>query len=571
MPGLSPLGPIAGKVAMPSSNDDERAAEDVGLFILGDAWAVRHYSGIWPGWRWMVRGQGPIVDQLQKIAPFPCPLFAYATTREEVAQLFATIRDHLMRQTPGLRVQSGLDVIPLNDTTCVAERFFQGDREVFRLFYDHMNDLQVAVRNTEAIWQFDAHPADPRHGVLTAYHTQNDVLYAAVAPAASGAADHVVLCYSDAHKPSPTIEQGLPRSEWMTSYEKTPITFASGILVAMWGRLSGSEVLFAEDPNDPAQTLRARIGQATGIPLTPPPALAPRLGGIPAAYAIRLEPGEWTATYYELGTEQYGGFSFVALSRKGAPPFMPVVVGNAGGIVHGGLTIEQYAMLSCERDGLLMQLGPGALTSPQMQAICAKYGAPFDGGIGQGRNGRIDGWEKMIQGDAAFSAQWAVHRGIAQMRLSGIEPSPEQIAAMAQQQQATTAALQQHAQAHADRKQQTNDGARQLIEAARQKSPQELVAACAQVAPDIKAKDVFWQAIAMIKNPDKWGKTQDVAAVAEKLARAHWLTMDEADRKFESGGKEEKYVKEVIADAYEKHGVPVPGFGGFLSRLIDKL
>jgi hypothetical protein len=27
----------------------------------------------------------------------------------------------------------------------------------------------------------------------------------------------------------------------------------------------------------------------------------------------------------------------------------------------------------------------------------------------------------------------------------------------------------------------------------------------------------------------------------------------------------------VIADVYEKNGLPVPGVGGFLSRMLDKL
>jgi hypothetical protein len=30
-------------------------------------------------------------------------------------------------------------------------------------------------------------------------------------------------------------------------------------------------------------------------------------------------------------------------------------------------------------------------------------------------------------------------------------------------------------------------------------------------------------------------------------------------------------VKDVISDVYPKQGAKVPGFGGFLSRLIDKL
>ena len=38
-----------------------------------------------------------------------------------------------------------------------------------------------------------------------------------------------------------------------------------------------------------------------------------------------------------------------------------------------------------------------------------------------------------------------------------------------------------------------------------------------------------------------------------------------------SEGSEKSYVKGVIADVYEKNGLPVPGVGGFLGRFMDKL
>jgi hypothetical protein len=57
--------------------------------------------------------------------------------------------------------------------------------------------------------------------------------------------------------------------------------------------------------------------------------------------------------------------------------------------------------------------------------------------------------------------------------------------------------------------------------------------------------------------------------MTESLARAHYQSMKPEDQKFE--GKEDKYVKSVIADVYEKNGLPVPGVGGFLGRFMDKI
>ena len=45
--------------------------------------------------------------------------------------------------------------------------------------------------------------------------------------------------------------------------------------------------------------------------------------------------------------------------------------------------------------------------------------------------------------------------------------------------------------------------------------------------------------------------------------------MTPADQKQEGG--EKSYVKDCIADIYEKNGLPVPGVGGFFSRLVDKM
>ena len=432
MPGLELIGPIAGKAQQPASDPASAAPESFGLFVVGDAITIRHYSGAYPGWRWTCRAEGPLT---RSVTTWPTGDTAGIFDSREAAEAFyGAIRRHAFSVAPGLTARDGRAEMPLNDASCHAERFWLNGQEQMSLFYDHLTDLQLTLRHTDAIWQYDAHPSSPEAGSLATYHAQNDVLYLAVARAASGAAEHLVLVFSDRHAPRPTIPEGLPRAEWIKAYEQSSLSFPSGIAVVQWGRLSGAEAEWQEDPQDPARTLAQRLGQGIAAPLPPPPSVAPRLGNVPAAYAVRMEPGTYAATYYELETAEHGRFSCCAISRAGAPAFLPAVVGNAGGMVYGGLTMEQYAMLSVERDTLLARLGPGAASSPEMAQLCQKYRQARSPGPEAVGAARVAEWDTMIERDPAFSAQWAVQVGVARMRLGGIEPTPEQIAAMAQQQ-----------------------------------------------------------------------------------------------------------------------------------------
>jgi hypothetical protein len=565
MPGLEPIGVIAGKALSPASDPITQGFESHGLFVVGDAISVRHYSGPYPGYRWLCRAAGPLLDRIQ-VGPITEPM-RYSTTREEAQAAYAAIRLQVVGL--GLEARDARSEFPLNDPQCYAERFFMNGEELLRLFYDHMTDLQLAVRNTDAIWQFQAHPTDPSAGTLATYHTQNDVLYLAVARAASGAAEHVVLVYSDRHQPEPTIREGMPAAEWIKAFKESTISFPSGVAVVTWGRLSGAEAEWQENPQAPAQSLLGRLGTNVAVPLPAPAHLAPRLSNVPASYAVRMEPGSYKATYYELDTKEHGGFSCCAISREGAPPFLPVVLGNAGGMIHGGLSMERYAMLCVERDALLLRLGPMAVSSAEMAALCQKYGQPVRSGVEVGRAGRVEGWDKMIERDAAFSAQWAVQLGIAQYRLQGIEPTKEQVDALAQHQNQVQQHLEAHHKQRAEIQEKTRRAARALIELARTTPVEGLLQACTRDAPRAKPEHVFYDCLILLKDPEKFGKVERVEEVTEKIARAHYATLSPQDQKME--GKLESYVKEVIGDVYPKHGAKVPGFGGFLSRLIDKL
>jgi hypothetical protein len=435
MPGLELIGPIAGKAQIPAPDPASAAPESFGLFVVGDAVTIRHYSGAYPGWRWTCRAEGPLT---RSVTTWPTGDTAGVFDAREAAEAFyGAVRRHAVSVAPGLTARDGRAEMPLNDASCHAERFLLNGEEAMTLFYDHLTDLQLTLRHTEGIWQFDAHPSSPAAGSLATYHARSDVLYLAVARAASGAAEHLVIVFSDRHAPQPTIGEGLPRAEWIKAYEQSSLSFPSGIAVVQWGRQSGAEAEWQEDPQDPARTLAQRLGQSVAVPLPPPPSLAPRLGNVPAAYAVRMEPGTYAATYYELETAEHGGFSCCAISRVGAPPFLPLVVGNAGGMVYGGLTMEQYAMLSAERDALLARLGPGAPASLEMAQLCQRYGQVVRSGPEAVGAAHVSEWDKMIERDPGFGAQWAVQLGVARLRVQGIEPTPAQVAAMAQHQQGT--------------------------------------------------------------------------------------------------------------------------------------
>jgi len=563
MPGLELIGPIAGCPRVISQDPVVAGVEETGLFVAGDAGAIRAYSGMDLGWRWLVRGQGPLV---KKVAGWPLSprgaTFDYFPDEQSARAYYAALRQHAFATTPRLVPQDTRQNFPLNVPSAYAESLWVDGQEAMRLIIDRMADLQVFRGNTQCIGLFEA---TPRGAPLVSYFTQNDVLYLAVARGATGGAEHVVIVFSDEHKPEPIIPEGLPRAEWMTKFNRAGLQFPSNLLVVQWGRLSGTEVLAAEDQQNPAGSLSAKMQGRVAMPIASPPAIAERLGNVPAAYAVRLEPGSYTATYYELMGTPYGGFSCCAISREGAPSFLPVVVGNAGGIVHGGLTVEQYAMLSVERDNLVMREGPTAVFGPNLAAVCQKYGVPFEPG---GRAGRISGWELMIQGDAAFSAQWAIQRGIATMRLQGQEPNQAQIQAMAQQQQAVTDQLEKHAERRKNLNQQIEEAAVGVIGFALGQTPEAVLAEARRLAPDAKPADVFFRALRILRTPGEKGlpKFDAVDKRLDPLVRARWLVLDEGDRKFE-GGTVEKYIKSEIDDIYPKNGLKVPGFFGFLGRL----
>ncbi|RLB60145.1 MAG: hypothetical protein DRI90_14390 [Deltaproteobacteria bacterium] len=558
---LQLVGPIASKVTAPSPGPEITQYETLGLFVAADPVAMGHYSGYQPGWRWLSRGAGSLMNQVHgwPLAPNGTTSHHFATEAEARAY-YGALRQHALSSVPGLTPQDTRQEIGLNVPTAYCETLWSNGQEVLYLLYDRMGDMGVFGNETDgAIGIFSAGPevpAVPDLPIIT-YRTASDVLYLAVGPGPSGAADHVLIIFSDAHAPEPTIPDGMPRAEWMSKFERPGLQFTGDILVVQWGRFSGAEVLAGEDANDPVASLAAKLGSNIAIPLHVQDEAAARLGGHPPAYAVRMEPGTYSLDHYELTTQNHGNFSFCAISRDGAESFLPSdVVGNAGGVQLGGLSVEQYAMLSTERDNLVMRMGPQACTSREMEALCQRYNIPF---TEDGMAGRVNDWEHYIANDPAFSAQWAMQRGIATMRLQGQEPNEQQRAAIAQQQNMAQQSLEQNAsQLDASR-----DAAIHIIRSSANRTPEDVLAMVGQLGPQFAVETVLHKTLRILREPDEFGRFDHIESCVEPLARAHYRSMSPEDQSFE--GSEDKFFKEEREAVYGAYDIDVPGF---FSRLF---
>ena len=576
MPGLELIGNIAATVRVPSPNEAEQGYEDCGIFIAGDARDVAQYSGMDLGTRWLCRLQGP---GCEIVRDWPTPdheTWRYHATEEAARLMFEQLRGHIRVRFPGVQVVDGRDEIPLNVPTCIAERYYQNGTEVLRLFYDRMTDLQVAVRNTNLIRRFDAHPAAPKGPGLVSYSTQSDVMYLAIARGASGAAQHVCIVYAPEHKPQEVIAAGMPRAATPLTNRLTPIVCHSGFLIAFWGRANGASIVAPARGQDPAAMLHAYLGQNVAAPLqTNVPGLDARLP-TPAAWAIRVEPGEYEPKYLELDADAGKGYSLLWLCKTDAPSFQPFVPGNAGGMKIDGRTLEEYAMIVAERERILMS---GGDTGAGLAMLCQKWGLPVPRnafGVDIGYAGRILEWEKAIQSHPSMNAQFVAQKGVAGFRLQGIEPTPEMLAQMKAQQIATTEHLAQAEEANKNARNELAEGAPKIIELARRMEPAQLVEEAKKLFQnEMRTSGTpaygFYKALQMLKQPGYQGNPRfiQVDQVTEKLAKAHYACMKPEDQRQE--GSEKKYVKETIAEVYEPNGLPVPGVGGFFSRLVDKM
>ncbi len=576
MPGLTLIGPLAATARTPCPDPVQAGAETSGMIVLGDARDIAMYSAMDLGSRWLCRAEGPALRVLGALPTEDGEAWGYGEKAEAFAR-YDALRAHILARFPGVTVQDARADLGPNSPEARAESFVQGGTLVVRMFVDHMADLQIVTRNTDAIWTFAGHPRAPDRR-LVAYSTQSDVLYVAIGKGASGAAEHVCVLYAPEHRPEPTVSQGMPRAERQETAQTIQLT--SGFLVAFWGVVPGARLMAPAQGGDPAPMLHAYMAANVAVPLaTHDPSHVDQRAQAPCAWAIRVEPGEYEVSYRELDARGGAGFSFVALSKKGAQPFQPDDPGQGAGRRIQGFSLAQYAMLSVERERILMA-GPMAAGQP-LTELCQRYGLevpmlPYGGGVNTGYAGRIVEWDQAIQGEPAMTAAFLAEKQLASMRLTGMAPSPEQEAAIRAGAGQQAAMIAQTAAAQRAATNEEFDGAVKLIELARSRNEQQIIDEARRLFPVATAREGtpasgIGRALTILKNPGEGQnpRVANVQEITEKLARAHHRAMTPEDQKFE--GSEKSYVKEVIETVYDRYGLPIPGAGGFLGRLMDKL
>lgn len=546
------LGPIAGKADTPVADESVAKWERFGLFVAGDPLTIGHYSGSGLGWRWVGRGAGSLMDHVHgwPLAPDGSTDYHFAT-EEQARAYYGALRTHAFQSVPGLQPQDTRQEDHLNAPSGWSETIWHQGEEVFYLLYDHVQDMQALCRETDTIGIYAGAPpsAEGPRSPLFAFKSVSDTHYVGVAKGADNAADHVLVVHSNRHAPVPTITDGLPRAEWMQKYEEAGVAFAGNLLVLLWGRFAGADVLAGEDLNDPIPSLTAKLGDQVAMPLPVQHEAASRISGA-GGYVVRMQPGQYSLHYYELHTDEHGDFNCCAISRDGAESFMPVTVGNAGGVRLGGLTVEQYAMLSVERDNLIAQQGPQACVSPQMAEICQRHGIPHVPG---GMAGRIDEWEQYIANDAAFSAQWVTHRSMAMAKLQGQQLDEHQMAAMAGHQQMVQQAVEQQA----NQLDAIRDAAIHIIQMAGGVGPGDCIAMVQQHYPQLGVENVLYKAVRILREPDEYGRFDHVESCTEPLCRAHYQSMDADEQR--DNKSEDAYFKEQRSDVYGSYNLEVPG------------
>jgi hypothetical protein len=144
------------------------------------------------------------------------------------------------------------------------------------------------------------------------------------------------------------------------------------------------------------------------------------------------------------------------------------------------------------------------------------------------------------------------------MRLQGHEPSEQEIAAIAQQQNVVQQSLEQHS-SHLD---DIRDVAIHVIQASANRTPEDVIAMIRQNAPQLGVEDVLYKTLRILREPEEFGRFDNVESCVEPLARAHYRSMSPEDQRSE--GSEDNFFKEEREVIFSAYDIEVPGLLGKL-------
>jgi hypothetical protein len=115
------------------------------------------------------------------------------------------------------------------------------------------------------------------------------------------------------------------------------------------------------------------------------------------------------------------------------------------------------------------------------------------------------------------------------------------------------------------------DVAIKMIELAPNQVPQNILSAVQRMAPQVSAKEVLYKALQILRAPNADGNPRfdAIEKRADPLIRAHWLSLDDEERRYK-GDQEEKYVKQETQAIYSVNDVKEKQVGGLLKGLTGK-
>lgn len=568
---LQLVGNICNFAARPSSDEDTAAHEGQGAFVAGDAASVAAWSGLDRGERWKVRVLGPLAEM--PMLWNHVRSFQYHGDRAAAAAHLEQIKQVLGQSVEGAHFVPHPNFPEGSAPGGQVELLVDGSgQNAGVLMLDREHDYDYAMSSTPGMGVLSAGTVGgPR---LVSWMPPPSPALVAFGPGRDGRVDHVVLAFTPGPQDKrPLVAGGLPGATRDPKIREVVIDVPSGVLVAQWARVSGAMTLGPLGA-DPGPALVARLGAAPAGPLDVRDGdLGGRLAG-PVAWAFRVTPGKWRAQVLYTDTPDGAGLSALVLSRDGAGSFQLMQGGGAGGRVIEGLTLERYAMLAAERDAVNLRASQGAggaLGSalmgavgggavPELTALAARYGLPPS--ESPGMLCRVDAWEQLIQGNAALSAEYVAFYAVAQAKLSGADVDIDAVRAQALANHEAVAA---NARAHASATELTREGHFLVFEAARTRTPEQLIHYARETAyRHLKPDELAWamgRALSeLCLHADDPIRVQRPRQVCPSFLAALWEVTPPAERE----GSLARFVKNETANVEEAYGIQAPS-------LLDRL